>query len=294
MLANEEDQPVNRKESMNFLFANYSVEIAMNPLTAGEIADKTDNYTSESIENTKVLCKDDKLVIPKELQYRTVELYHHYLQHPGITRLEETILAAMYWIGMHRTVRAYIKRCQKCQVNKRHKHKYSKLPTKLVITNPWEALCGDLIGPYTLKKSGRTIIDFMCLAMIDPATSWFEIVELPTEELQEHSVPMSTKGRTGKETHDKTPTTSAAIFGHDMLFNIPLLADWNKIGDYRQRQTNHNTACENRFKVDWNYKVGDQVLLQKEGILCKGKSLFHKEPWTISDVQTNGTIKIQC
>ncbi len=29
----------------------------------------------------------------------------------------------------------------------------------------------------------------------------------------------------------------AAIFGRDMLFNIPYIADWNKIGDYRQRQT---------------------------------------------------------
>jgi hypothetical protein len=25
-----------------------------------------------------------------------------------------------------------------------------------------------------------------------------------------------------------------AIFGRDMLFNIPFLADWNKIGDYRE------------------------------------------------------------
>ena len=33
----------------------------------------------------------------------------------------------------------------------------------------------------------------------------------------------------------------AAIFGRDMLFDIPFIADWNKIGDYRQRQTDHNT-----------------------------------------------------
>ena len=29
----------------------------------------------------------------------------------------------------------------------------------------------------------------------------------------------------------------AAIFGRDMLFDIPFLADWNKIGEYRQFQT---------------------------------------------------------
>jgi hypothetical protein len=47
------------------------------------------------------------------------------------------------------------------------------------MTTPWEALCVDLIGPYTLNSKDGSSIDFMCLTMIDPATSWFEIVELP-------------------------------------------------------------------------------------------------------------------
>jgi hypothetical protein len=33
-----------------------------------------------------------------------------------------------------------------------------------------------------------------------------------------------------------------AIFGQDMLFDIPFIANWNKIGDYRQCQTNLSTA----------------------------------------------------
>ena len=33
----------------------------------------------------------------------------------------------------------------------------------------------------------------------------------------------------------------AAIFGRDMLFDIPFLADWNKIGDHMQHQTDHIT-----------------------------------------------------
>ena len=133
------------------------------------------------------------MVIPKVLHHRAVSWYHHYLQHPGHTRLEETLHAAMYWKGMRNTVRSHVKNCQTCQVNKRHKHKYGKLPTKLVITNPWEALCVDLIGPYTLKGKDGTEIDFMCLTMIDPASSWFEIVELPVTT--DAVIPMDTKGQ---------------------------------------------------------------------------------------------------
>ncbi len=42
-----------------------------------------------------------------------------------------------------------------------------------------------------------------------------------------------------------TASPDAVIFGRDMLFNIPFIADWNKIGDYRQRQTNLSTARKN-------------------------------------------------
>ncbi len=33
--------------------------------------------------------------------------------------------------------------------------------------------------PYTPKGKDGTVIDFMALTIINPATSWFKIVELP-------------------------------------------------------------------------------------------------------------------
>ena len=37
-----------------------------------------------------------------------------------------------------------------------------------------------------------------------------------------------------------------------------------------------------------------KVLVHKEGILRKSESKYEKEPWTVSQVHTNGTIRIQC
>ncbi len=42
----------------------------------------------------------------------------------------------------------------------------------------------------------------------------------------------------------------AAIFGRDMLFDIPFLADWNKIGEHRQHQTDLNMKRENHSHCD--------------------------------------------
>ena len=86
----------------------------------------------------------------------------------------------------------------------------------------------------------------------------------------------------------------AVIFGWDMLFDIPFLADWNKIGDHSQHQTDLKTECENGSRHDWDYKVGDQVLLRKDGILRKSESWYECDPWTITSVHTNGTIRVQC
>jgi hypothetical protein len=86
----------------------------------------------------------------------------------------------------------------------------------------------------------------------------------------------------------------AAIFGRDKLFDIPFIADWQKIGEHRQKLTDLNNAHENKGRIDYDYKVGQKVLLRKEGILRNAESRWHKEPRLIISVHTNGTIMIQC
>jgi hypothetical protein len=86
----------------------------------------------------------------------------------------------------------------------------------------------------------------------------------------------------------------AAIFRRDMLFNILFVADWKQVGDYRQHQTDRSNKRENDKCVNYNYKVGDKIPIRKEGILRKAESIWKKEPWTITTVHTNGTIRIQC
>jgi hypothetical protein len=142
-----------------------------------------------------VLCKNGKIIIPTSLRHRAFRWYHHYLQHPGHLHLEETMRrSVIYWKGMRTTIRRHVKTCRSCQINKKHSQKYGHLPPKLFITTPWKALCVDLIGPYTLKGKDSLSIDFMCLTMINPATSWFKIVEVPTVA-QETTVPPTGKDK---------------------------------------------------------------------------------------------------
>ena len=44
-------------------------------------------------------------------------------------------------------------------------------------------------------------------------------------------------------------TPGAAIFNQDMLFDIPYIADWSKIGKRRQQQVDRSNTIENKNKL---------------------------------------------
>ena len=55
-------------------------------------------------------------------------------------------------------------------------------------------------GPFTLKGRDGTGIDFVCLTMTDPASSWFEVVELPVTT--NVVIPSASKGQMGTKIHN--------------------------------------------------------------------------------------------
>jgi hypothetical protein len=124
--------------NLNQVFANRSKEEEIYPLTTPEIAEaqkaniklkhcfKCNAVLDKGldirlVDNTYVVCKDGRMIIPKPLHRRAVLWYHHYLPHPGHTRLEETMKATIYWKGMHTTIRTLTMSCRSCQVNKKQK-----------------------------------------------------------------------------------------------------------------------------------------------------------------------------
>src|SRR5690348_6626278 len=62
------------------------------------------------------------------------------------------------------------------------KQKYGHLPEKEAEAMPWERLCVDLIGPYTMKvieeDETKNKLTLWAVTMIDPATGWFEVKQL--------------------------------------------------------------------------------------------------------------------
>ena len=125
-----------------------------------------------------------KICIPKILQRRTVDWYHSYLCHPGETRTEQTIRLHYYWPNLRDTVHEVCHKCHSCQVTKKRYKKFGHLPPKEAEATPWDTLCLDLIGPYTIhrKNKKKDPLTLWALTMIDPATGWFEMKEITTKQ----------------------------------------------------------------------------------------------------------------
>ena len=84
-------------------------------------------------------------------------------------------------------------------------------------------------------------------------------------------------------------TPGAAIFGRDMLFDIPYIADWNDIGRRRQEKVNKDNNRENLARLPFDYAIGGKVLIRKDGILRKAE-IKYEGPYTITQVHRNGTL----
>jgi hypothetical protein len=124
-------------------------------------------------------------------------------------------------------------------------------------------LCVDLIGPYTLKGKDGTIIDFMALTMIDPATSWFKVVELLSFHWLKTMTINGKESSIVEEIFDKTSECIAWLVNKTWLSRYP-----------RCCYIIYNNSSE--FKLNFEY-------------LCETYGIKRK-PTTIQNPQANATL----
>jgi hypothetical protein len=78
-----------------------------------------------------------------------------------------------------------------------------------------------------------------------------------------------------------------------MIHNIAFRANWDQIKNLKQDIINKSIQKENKNKsqIPYEYKVGDQELLEKPGIHRKF-SIPRAGPYPVTNLYKNGTIRI--
>ena len=87
-------------------------------------------------------------------------------------------------------------------------------------------------------------------------------------------------------------TPAQLVFNRDAIHNIGFTADWKYILDRKQKRILQNNKKENAKGIPHEYKVGDQVLILQDPNRKHGADRY-TGPYTVSEVFSNGTVKLQ-
>jgi hypothetical protein len=87
-------------------------------------------------------------------------------------------------------------------------------------------------------------------------------------------------------------TPGQLAFGRDMVLSIPFRADWAQIKIRKQGLINKGVLCENASRIQHKYKVGDQVLLDKPGLL-RLSTQPRTGPHTVTKIYQNSTVQLK-
>ena len=86
-------------------------------------------------------------------------------------------------------------------------------------------------------------------------------------------------------------TPGQLVFGRDMIWNLPHIADWRYIQQRKQDMINKNNERENSKRIEHDYAVGDKILKRISNTYKLERS--KEGPYEIVRVHTNGTVTIQ-
>ena len=188
-----------------------------------QLEDAESGFYRTAFDDVNLIMYQDRIYIPHSLRDRVLDWFHHYLNHPGGDRLGNTIGRCCYWRGLMNDAKKHVKRCKTCNVFKPNHKKYGKMPPKIMEElKPWDTVHVDLIGPYSVLMKqqlpdGRTRqkeVKLTCMTMIDPATGWFEIAEVPSFDIEDVK-----KGNT--QVIDKTSARISQVFNQVWLSRYP-------------------------------------------------------------------------
>ena len=111
-----------------------------------------------------------QLYVPRHKHYKLIEEFHqpNHMAHFGSNSTLNKLSARYFWRGMSRSIIDFINNCTSCNELKGKTKKAPVYPIPL--TNPFEQLICDVLGPYPETRSGNRYI----ISFIDRYTSWIE------------------------------------------------------------------------------------------------------------------------
>lgn len=115
-----------------------------------------------------------RAVIPKSIQSKLIDLYHHKLGHFGASKCISALSERFFWKRMHRQARKILVTCDVCQKTKYPNKTYKGDYNPVICSRPHELVCADIFGPLPSGKYGYKYV----FVIIDMFTRFVKLYPL--------------------------------------------------------------------------------------------------------------------
>lgn len=132
--------------------------------------------------DVKLYTQQGRIILPQDYGIVVVQLYHDWLNHPGTSKLYETLKSTFIWQGMFQHISNFTQQCLDCAHAKISNRKEGQIPLCTPDVLPWSTLCVDLIGPYKMNQETN---DHYALTMLDPVNYCIEIAPVKSKSSEE-------------------------------------------------------------------------------------------------------------
>ena len=128
------------------------------------------------------------MVLPVKYRKKVLHLAHERGGHLGARKVKALIRQRFMWPGMATEVVEHCRSCVVCQKCKKQKARRVPLIEREVLSEPFEVLAMDLVGPFPVGKGGYThLLTAVCMS-----SKWPEIVPLKTTTAEAVAAAMMT------------------------------------------------------------------------------------------------------
>ena len=134
-----------------------------------------------AISNYQIIIYKPPRFITEQDEINEILTCHHMTPtggHIGQHRLYLKLREYYKWKNMKKDIINFIRRCEKCKINKLHRHTKEETVVTTTPSKPFEVLSADTVGPFTRTNNGnRYILTIQC-----NLTKYIVLIPIPTKE----------------------------------------------------------------------------------------------------------------
>ena len=205
-----------------------------------------------------VLGERKRLVIPKPQRQSLIKLAHNKSGHFSLTKTKSILNDKFTWPGVSTDVRDYILSCDTCKKFNKHTHKPAPYHTRPVITEPFDEIALDIIGPLPRSHQRyRFALTAICMASRWPEvypikdTKAENIVSALIEFLARNGIPSKILTDQGSQFTSEVMAQTCQLLGITHITTVPYRPQGNGILEHFHGTLKPLLAKVASNKVDW-------------------------------------------